>query len=134
MQTKNTNTPGEGGFGLSDYYDTQSSKLVQSKNETAAGIALVQAAAVDLKNLKITNSLEMKMCESSDFLSAPVPDRQTPSSPDTSDVAPVLLANMAQQQDLHNTMGQLFTESPEPRPLHHLLLVDVPHGDPHQQW
>ena len=77
MQTKNTNTPGEGGFGLSDYYDTQSSKLVQSKNETAAGIALVQVAAVDLKNLKITNSSEMKMCESSiSFLFAPMPDRR----------------------------------------------------------
>jgi len=58
MQTKNTNTPRGGGFGLADNA-TQSTQLVQNKNETAAGIALVMAAAVDLKfSLKITNFLE----------------------------------------------------------------------------
>ena len=30
------------------------------------------------------------------------------------------------------TMGQLFTVSPEPHSLHHLLLVDDLHSDPHQ--
>ena len=58
-ETKNTNTPRGGGFGLADSA-TQSTQLLQDKNETAAGVAHVKAAAVDLNtSLQITNCLEM---------------------------------------------------------------------------
>ena len=59
---------------------------------------------------------------------------------DTTDVAPVLLGEHAQQQDCYNTRGPAphavtYVESlPDLCPLHHLhLAVDLHNVDPHQQ-
>ena len=66
---------------------TQSTQLVQNKskkNEATAGIALVEAAVADFKMYAGHQLLGEEDVEDLTPSSAPVPDRQTPSSPDTS--------------------------------------------------
>ena len=102
---------------------TQSTQLVQNKakkkNETAAGVALVLAAAVSI-TMRVGHQLLEEEVEGELHLA---------NTSNSNNAAPVLLGkNMAaEQQDLHNTEGQT-RPSPELLPPHLLLVDDLLSG------
>ena len=105
---------------------TQSTQLVQNKakkNETAAGVALVLAAAVSI-TMRVGHQLLEEEVEGELHLA---------NTSNSNNAAPVLLGkNMAaEQQDLHNTEGQTRPSPELPPP--HLLLEDDLSIDLHQR-
>ena len=105
---------------------TQSTQLAQNKqkNETAAGVAQVAAAAVNY-----TMNAGHQLLGSGRWRTAPSASRRSSPTPaaDSKDVAPVLLSHSsAEQQVLHNTEGPfIHRESPELLPPLLLLVGDL---------
>ena len=94
-------------------------KTKPKKNETAAGVALVLAAAVSI-TMRVGHQLLEEEVEGELHLA---------NTSNSNNAAPVLLGkNMAaEQQDLHNTEGQT-RPSPELLPPHLLLVDDLLSG------
>ena len=120
MHIKTSHILGGRGFGLAlATQSTRTGTKQSKKNETAAGVALVLAAAVSI-TMRVGHQLLGEEVEGELHLA---------NTSNSNNAAPVLLGkNMAaEQQDLHNTEGQT-RPSPELLPPHLLLVDDLLSG------